>query len=78
MELSNNDGVLFLNTNKQQQDDAEPEVTLAIDGERQNNYKGKKKDKAKVTCHRCSKKGHYAPKCDQEKRQEPHRPASRC
>jgi hypothetical protein len=67
MEAPNN-GVSFLNTN---QDDQEPNVALATDGEQKNsNHRGKNFDKAKVTCHRCGKKGHYPPDCDQDQQQQ--------
>jgi hypothetical protein len=54
-----NDGVSFLNEHGD-----ESNIALATDGEQKDTYKGKNYDKAKVTCHRCGKKGHYAPECN--------------
>jgi hypothetical protein len=69
-----NEGVSFLNTDDH--DEEESEIALATDGQPKTNYKGKNFDKAKVTCHKCGKKGHYAPECEQEQRQ-PERQADR-
>ena len=62
-----NDGVSFLNTDERDQNDEGPDTALTTDGEQKNAYKGKNFDKAKVTCHRCGEKGHYAPECDQKR-----------
>jgi hypothetical protein len=63
-----NEGVSFHNDADNQEQDHEKHVSFATDGEQQqkNNYKGKNYNKAKVTCHRCGQKGHYAPGCDQD------------
>jgi hypothetical protein len=42
-------------------------MALTTKGEQKKTYKGKNFDKSKVTCHRCGKKGHYAPECDQKR-----------
>jgi hypothetical protein len=61
-----NDGVSFHNNTDENEDGEEPDMALATDGQRKSNYKGKNYDKSKVSYHRCGKKGHYAPECDQE------------
>ena len=61
------DGVSFLNADEQ---DEEPtDTALTTDGTKKSGYQGKNFDKSKVTCHRCGKKGHYAPECDQAREQ---------
>jgi hypothetical protein len=42
------------------------DTALTTDSKKRSSFKGKNFDKAKVTCHQCGKKGHYAPKCTQE------------
>jgi hypothetical protein len=65
--IPSNDGVSFLNVDNDEE--GEPDAALTTDGQQQqNNYKGKHYDKAKVTCHRCGKKGHYAPECSEQER----------